>query len=258
MDKGICTLSLVAVRKTNSDAAEILTQLLFGESFEIVNRDHQWVYIKTDYDYYEGWIDEKQMEPVSDLWLEEAKNHLAVSLELAQTVISRDEKIPVLFGSTLPYFDGMNFKIGKRSFLYNGQAHNPLNNHFDPGNLLRKLSNKFLNAPYLWGGRSPFGIDCSGLVQILYKAIGIKLPRDAYQQAGKGQSISFNNETQMGDLAFFSNKAGQIAHVGLLLDQNHILHAYGKVRIDKFDHYGIYHEGLRKYTHKLRIIKRIL
>ncbi len=258
MDKGICTLSLVAVRKTSSDAAEVLTQLLFGESFEIINKDRQWVQIKTDYDHYEGWIDEKQMEAVSHSWLKEAKNHLAVSLELAQTVISRDEKIPVLFGSTLPYFDGMNFKIGKRTFLYNGQAHNPAHNHFDKKQLLQKLANKFINAPYLWGGRSPFGIDCSGLMQVLFKAIGIALPRDAYQQAEQGQSISFNGEASLGDMAFFDNKEGQIAHVGLLLGAGKILHAYGRVRIDKFDHYGIYNEGLRKYTHKLRIIKRIL
>ncbi len=258
MNTGICTLSVIPVRVRPDDASEMISQVLFGESFEILSHNRQWVQIRTHYDQYEGWIDEKQFESISSSWLKSARANSAVSLELAQTVISRDEKIPVLFGSTLPHFDGMNFKIGKRNFIYNGQAHNPALNHFDKEAVLQKLANKFLNAPYLWGGRSPFGVDCSGLVQALFKAIGLSLPRDAYQQAELGQSINFSEEAGLGDLAFFENSEGKIAHVGLLLSSNQILHAYGRVHIDKFDHYGIHSESTGKYTHRLRIIKRFL
>ena len=116
----------------------------------------------------------------------------------------------------------------------------------------------YINAPYLWGGRSPFGIDCSGFTQLVYKIAGKKLPRDAYQQAEIGQTLSFVEEAQSGDLAFFDNEEGSIVHVGILLQDNEIIHASGKVRIDKIDHQGIFNVDTKRYSHKLRLIKKIL
>jgi cell wall-associated NlpC family hydrolase len=116
----------------------------------------------------------------------------------------------------------------------------------------------YLNAPYLWGGRSPFGIDCSGFTQLVYRLQGIKLPRDAYQQAEVGNTLSFIEESEEGDLAFFDNTEGKIIHVGIIMKNNYIIHASGKVRIDRIDQQGIFNSSLKTHTHKLRLIKSIV
>ena len=116
----------------------------------------------------------------------------------------------------------------------------------------------YLNSPYLWGGRSPFGIDCSGFTQMVFKLNGIKLPRDAYEQAEIGKTLNFIEETQKGDLAFFDNEEGKIIHTGIIIDKNKIIHSSGKVRIDNLDHYGIFNAETGKYSHNLRLIKKVV
>ena len=164
--------------------------------------------------------------------------------------------IPVLLGSSLPFYAESHFKIGKEVYAFEGQAQ--IKAEKKNIELLVQNAMMYINTPYLWGGRHPFGIDCSGLVQICYKMIGINLPRDAYQQALKGHALSFIEESQAGDLAFFDNEDGRIIHVGILLEDNYIIHASGKVRIDRIDHQGIYNNDHRDYSHRLRIIKRII
>ena len=116
----------------------------------------------------------------------------------------------------------------------------------------------YLNAPYLWGGKTLFGIDCSGFTQMVYKLNGYKLLRDASQQASQGEVLSFIEESEPGDLAFFDNEEGKIIHVGIMLENNYIIHASGKVRIDRLDHLGIYNAELNRHTHRLRVIKKII
>ena len=123
---------------------------------------------------------------------------------------------------------------------------------------LVKTAFLYLNAPYLWGGKTPFGIDCSGFTQMVYKLNGYKLLRDVSQQATQGEALSFIEESQPGDLAFFDNSEGEIVHVGIIMKDNYIIHAYGKVRIDRLDQSGIYNTEARKHTHKLRVIKKII
>ena len=254
MKNGIALLSIIPVRNEPTHRSEQVTQLLFGETYTIINQQNNWAYISCTHDEYKGWIDLNQFHEISQREfeaIESAENGIA--LELVSSATSGYHSIPILTGSRLPFFDGMNFEIAKEKFIYNGQAiqtSSRSTSHFE------KIAMRYLNAPYLWGGRSPFGIDCSGFTQVVYNCIGIALKRDAYQQAEYGSIVNFVEEAQPGDLAFFSNEEGKIIHVGIVLKDHRIIHASGKVRIDKLDHFGIFNADLKKYSHQLKIIKR--
>ncbi len=255
MNFGITNLSIIPLRNQPSHKSEQVSQLLFGETYEVKQEQNGWLFVKCSYDGYEGWIDEIQHCPVTEKdFLNITNNQPGLALELVYSVTSSAISIPIVAGSSLPFFDGMNFKILKEKFIYNGQA---LQADAQNLTLFDRIAVRYLNVPYLWGGRSPFGIDCSGFTQIVFKFIGIKLHRDAYQQAEQGSVVNFIEEAVPGDLAFFANAEGKIVHTGIILKDHKIIHASGKVRIDKIDHFGIYNEGQKKYTHQLKIIKRI-
>jgi hypothetical protein len=255
MNYGIALLSIVPIRKETSHRSEMVSQLLFGETYSVTSTRGNWLLIKCCYDNYEGWIDSSQHNELNEKEFQTISNSgHGIALELVNTASSSHRAIPVAAGSTLPFFDGMNFKLGKEKFIYNGQAVLP-----DAKNpsLFERVAMRYLNAPYLWGGRSPLGIDCSGLTQMVFKFIGISLLRDAYQQAEQGTIVNFMEETQPGDLAFFHNEEGKIIHVGIILKDQRIIHSSGKVRIDKIDHYGIFNTETKKYSHQLKVIKRM-
>jgi hypothetical protein len=256
MNSGICTLSIIPLRKEPSHKSELISQLLFGETYAITNQQPNWLFIRCLHDEYEGWIDENQHSPLlgRDFGII-GKTESGIALELVSSAASSVHAIPLVIGSSLPGYDGLNFKIGKEKFIYNGQA---LQMEGKNAASIERIAMRYLNAPYLWGGRSPFGIDCSGFTQIVYKFTAFKLFRDAYQQAGQGATVNFIEESQPGDLAFFANDEGRIIHTGLVIKDKRIIHASGKVRIDKINHYGIYNNELKKYTHQLKIIKRML
>lgn len=260
MEYGICNISAVPVRREPSDQSEMVSQLLFGETFSITEIMLKWVKISIDHDNYEGWIDKKQF-----LTLDESnyskinlqKTHLSFDITSPLNVPTHNISFAILLGSSLPGLaeDG-TFSILNNRYKYEG------NSIEMPGLSLREksveLATLYLNAPYLWGGRSPFGIDCSGFTQMVYKLIGAKLKRDASQQAAQGETISFINEALPGDLAFFDDEEGNIIHTGILLGSNQIIHASGHVRIDTIDHHGIYNRETGAYTYNLRIIKQLL
>lgn len=258
MQHGIAFQSLIPIRAKPDHASEQTTQLLFGEMYHVFEQKENWLRIKTVFDNYEGWMHEKQHYHLSAVDAEKLlKSPKSVAAELVQTVTNNDKSFPIVMGSTLYDFDGMNFKIGKEKFVYSGQATNEKTGLLNTEHI-RKFALKLLHAPYQWGGRSPFGIDCSGLTQVVYKVYGIDLPRDAYQQAEAGKILNFINEAREGDLAFFDNDEDRITHTGIILNNDQIIHASGEVRIDTIDHYGIYNKSLKKYTHKLRLLKRII
>lgn len=229
---------------------------MFGETYKVLGEKNNWLKISCLPDNYEGWIYSAQHTALGEKEFESIlPEQTAIAFELACTVSSGKNTAAVVAGSSLPFFDGINFRIGKEKMVYNGQAVIPDRKN---SSLFEKISMKYLGAPYLWGGRSPFGIDCSGFTQVLYKFCSVNLLRDAYQQAEQGTVVNFIEEAVTGDLAFFNNEEGKITHVGMVLKENKIIHASGKVRIDKIDHYGIFNEEEKRYTHHLKLIKRML
>ncbi|MCX6305707.1 MAG: C40 family peptidase [Bacteroidetes bacterium] len=268
MENGICLHSVIPVRAEPSHKSEMVTQVLFGELYCVIEKESSWVKIKLLFDGYEGWIDRLQANMIDDPeYLRLANSETSVTIDLLQLLSFETERmmIPLVIGSSLPGFDESRIRVGQNVYYYEGLVSESLlhqngNSNLDTqrtGQQLIEEAMLYMNAPYLWGGRTPFGIDCSGFVQMVYKLQGYKLLRDASQQAGQGEVISLPGEAEPGDLAFFDDVEGNITHVGMLIDRQRIIHCSGKVQIDSFDQEGIYSVGLKKYTHKLRLIKRI-
>lgn len=256
---GICHLSIVPVRAEPADSSEMVTQLLFGEHFTILERQQKWIKINHAWDNYEGWISAKQYTSINTAQFEILNNTQPTLIaDIANLIINKatKESMAVVMGSVLPEFTKDACKIGAETYLYEGniQTHSSANIRHN----IIETSYNYLNSPYLWGGKSPFGIDCSGFTQMVYKLCGIKILRDAKQQAQQGSALSFIEEAVPGDLAFFDNEEGKIIHVGIVLKNNKIIHASGCVRIDTLDHQGIYNASAKTYTHNLRVIKNIL
>lgn len=257
LEYGICRVAVAPLRAEPSDRAEITSQLLFGDHVQIIEKTENWWKISNAYDGYEGWMDFKQLAGVMpDTW--ERLNdysHLA-PVSLTNTLTAEDGSTYYLSpGSNLPLYEDGYCCIGNEKFK---AGFNPKKVAGSTKNDLIAEAMFFQNVPYLWGGRNLYGIDCSGFMQIVFKLNGIKLSRDAWQQAEQGSVVDFLQEVRPGDVAFFDNDAGRITHVGMMLNTTDIIHASGKVRIDKMDNQGIYNAELGRYTHKLRIIKRFI
>ena len=237
------------MRAEPKDTSELVSQVIYGESFKIIEQRTNWSLIKLSFDNYKGWIDNKQLveisETVYDSTISEANIYSSDLIEFIQ--INNKGLLTIPFGSNLN-----SIKLFDHSFDGNTTK------TIQPKENLVKTSLLFINSPYLWGGRTPFGIDCSGFTQIIYKINGYKIDRDAKDQVNLGVSLSFIEESDPGDLAFFDNKEGDIVHVGIIMEDNHIIHAHGQVRIDRLDQTGIYNVDTKKHTHKLRVIKKII
>jgi gamma-D-glutamyl-L-lysine dipeptidyl-peptidase len=251
---GICNLGIVPIRSEASDRSEMVSQLLFGDTFKIIETTPKWTKILTAFDTYEGWIDNKQFQEISENQyqiLENTENIL--NGELIDFIsYETNQLMPIPLGSSLNFLD-MN-EINSSNFQFEGKKECGIK----PKDNLLKTAFLYLNAPYLWGGKTPFGIDCSGFTQMVYKINGYALFRDASQQAKQGEALSFIEESEPGDLAFFDNDEGNIIHVGIMMENNYIIHASGKVRIDRIDHLGIYNVDTGRHTHKLRVIKKVI
>lgn len=246
MGYGIAINPLIPGRKEGSDRAEMVTQLLFGELYTVLEEKEKWILIQNDADIYQCWIDRKQHHPIDATEYQKlSQDPYQISAEILGET---QGKIKIPFGARVNYTSSSQL-----SEISSFGGETATCDHGD----IEKYAKLFLEAPYLWGGKSILGIDCSGFCQVVFSASGINLPRDAYQQAGLGDTVEFLDEARTGDLAYFDNKDGKITHVGILFGKDRIIHASGKVRIDKIDHQGIYNTELGKYTHKLRIIKRI-
>ena len=269
MEFGICIQSVVPVRSEPSHRSEMVTQVLFGELIRIILHEKEWIRVQLAYDDYQGWICEPQYQVLTETeFLDLFNKETAVTTDLVQLLSNETRKsiLPVLLGSSLPGFDGKKFIISGETYFFEGQVSGSVQSNAEPvspglatsGQSIANDALLYLNAPYLWGGRTPFGIDCSGFVQMVYKLRKIRLLRDAWQQATQGEALNLITEAEPGDLAFFDDVEGNIIHTGLIIDKTHIIHASGRVRIDPIDHEGIFNEELQNYTHRLRVIKRIV
>lgn len=250
MQYGLCSLSIVPVRLEPTDTSEMVTQLLYGDCFKIIDERKKWYKIRIAFDQYEGWVDKKQADLIDESNYKTLSNSSDYSTELVDIIgLPNQQALSICLGSNIAVSPFLKHVFdGRRS----------TNSSAPKRQLIIENALMYLNAPYLWGGKSPFGIDCSGLTQMVYKVNHVLLSRDASQQAKQGETLSFIEESKPGDLAFFDNQDGQIIHVGIIMGDNYIIHAHGQVRIDRLDHTGIFNSDQKQYSHQLRVIKNLL
>jgi hypothetical protein len=250
----VCCIPVSAMRSEPSHRSEMVSQQLFGETCVIIERtrDH-WVRIRSRYDGYEGWCQEGHITII-----DEGQFHVESGKLMngwVNDVEFNGRKMMVPLGSSLALLAGGTSNWNHNMVKFDGEIWDGKTAE-GTGENIRQLASRFLNTSYLWGGKSVFGIDCSGFSQTVFKFFNYPLPRDAYQQAAAGEVVGFLQEARCGDLAFFDNAEGRITHVGIMLNDQEIIHASVKVRIDKMDNEGIINQDTFERTHQLRIIKR--
>ena len=243
---------MLPIRIGPSHRSEMGSQILFGEKYIIIDRSGTWIKVKTIFDNYTGWIDGDHH---TDNYENDEHRTGNVITERVLLSDSNNNNLFIEPGSEVYSVsdDLMSFTIGKRHF----EAANKIQLAPLKGSII-ETSERYINSPYLWGGRLISGMDCSGFTQLAYKLHGINIPRDSFLQAEAGTSVSFLDDARPGDLLFFDNKEGRIDHTGIFYEKGKIIHCSGKVRIDLIDHQGIYRSDMEKYSHKLRLIKRII
>jgi cell wall-associated NlpC family hydrolase len=254
MNFAACIVPVAPIRKEASHRSEMTSQLLFGECVQALQQFGDFVQVHCLFDDYEGWVQLSQLATVSESFTQQ--NHALLTAEPIS--IATINGIPMMLppGCFMGCFNNGVLQIGKYQVTFNQQPFE-LDDSSSEDSLL-SIMQPYLNTSYLWGGKSLFGIDCSGFVQQVYKMLDKQLPRDAYQQAAVGEVVNFLQEAQCGDLAFFDNAEGKITHVGILLNPNKIMHASGKVRVDTIDSMGIINGDTGERTHKLRVVKTVM
>lgn len=240
------TISVIPMRKEPSEQSEMCSEVLFGEEIEVIEQFEKWTKIRLKRDNYEGFVS-NNMLPKQDIFEGETT---IISSSIAIAKVQNEPQIILPAGSIVPK---KGIIIGNNCYKINEE--NCQKRNFAD---IEKVALQFLNVPYRWGGKTIFGIDCSGFVQTVFFICGIQLPRDASQQVAIGNTIDFLTEANVGDLAFFENEESRIVHVGILLNDHQIIHASGQVKISQIDNYGILLDNGNGYSHKLRIIKRII
>jgi gamma-D-glutamyl-L-lysine dipeptidyl-peptidase len=258
LQKGVCRLAMVPVRANAADQAEMVTQLLFGDHYSVIEFSDagNWAKIQIECDQYVGWISAKQHNEISADYFHHLNNtEYKISTDVTSTILYKKRLIQIVIGSVLPISSSELFAVNEQ-FAYNGTSKNL--GEKQQYEFLKQIVKSYMNAPYLWGGKTPFGIDCSGLTQQVMRLCGYQLLRDAKQQFNQGIPVASLEQSLPGDLAFFKSEKGDITHVGIIAEDLKIIHASGYVRKDILNENGIFNDDLSLLTHKLAGIKRIL
>lgn len=254
MKFAICIVPVTPLRSEPSHKSEMISQLIFGEAVIITESNQEgWVKLRNQYDHYEGWVTQSQLAPIEEtLYLESTEDY---TTDFISTIDFSGHPMRIPLGSFLKGIRHGEMKWGKYTASFEGNPYKPNGSPITEKSI-RQFAFQFLNTPYLWGGRTIFGVDCSGFTQTIFRLLGKPLPRDAYMQAQCGESLKEGLKPHCGDLAFFKNKEGKITHVGLMLNDFEIIHAAGKVRVDKLDDYGIQNIDTGTHSHQLAFIRR--
>ena len=232
---GICNLNTIPVRKEKSSKSELTTQLIYGEIYKVLKKDKKWYHIEISDDNYKGWINYSQFYEISKDAFDNISNAKPILLqEISKEIETLDGKMLLSIGAKISSTKALNHSLNKP---YNQKQ-----------TTIAQTAMKYLNTTYLWGGKTHNGIDCSGFSQMVFKINGINILRDANQQANQGKEIDFSS-IEEGDLAFFGEK--KVTHVGIILKNKKIIHAFGKVRIDFLKKNGILNVETNKISHKL-------
>ncbi len=258
MKYGINLNSVIPLRAEPDDRSEMISQLLLGERFICGENSRGFCKISNWIDNYSGWIDEKTITEITEQEYEDLNKQKSyyVAIPLAEAFDLMNKcVIRIPGGSRLPNCDSIGrFSLHERKFQVHRDFILEESEISRDGLLMTAMS--FINAPYMWGGKTVMGIDCSGFTQVVFSLHGYKLPRDSKDQALEGESVSLE-ASQPGDLVFCQNASGDVIHVGIVMDKRRIIHASGRVKIEKLDDQGIYSEEYQRYTHQLHSIRRI-
>lgn len=255
---GICRIAIVSMRMEPDHRSEQVSQLLFGEHYSVVDssEDKKWVRISCAYDEYEGWIQKEQFHTISTEYYDQIGNsNYKISTEISSSILFNKSYRNITIGSILPISTNELFET-EQHLAFGGESKS-LGQKRD-ADFLELIARKYLNTPYLWGGRSPFGIDCSGFTQMVYRICGYMVPRDSSMQLNAGKLVSDFSSIHPGDLAILKDENGIVDHVGILLSDNKIIHASGKVQIDKFLPEGIKNMDTKLVSHHLHQIRRVI
>ena len=253
MERYICENVFVPLRSGPAHKSEMMSQVLFGEKYTVTDTSGNWMKIETVFDKYSGWIDMHHLQHTPDN--QDMKGNV---LNRSLLCFKNDSTKMILeAGCEIfnPDFKQGRFAIGNNIYTTTKEFSN---SYISVNESITDTAMKFINSPYIWGGRIPSGLDCSGFTQLVYKIHGISIKRDSYQQAEEGKPVDFISESKPGDLVFFDNERGRISHVGMILASGLVIHASGRVRIDSIDHQGIFKKEINGYSHKLRTIRRML
>jgi len=253
MEKYICENVFVPLRSGPTHRAEMLSQVLFGEKYHIIDHSGHWIKIETLFDNYTGWIDSNHLQqtPETDDSRGMVLNRSLLCYKKDRTKVVLEAGCEVYY----PDFEIKSFMVGHDLYTTSKEFNH---NYIRHGELPADIAMRFLNSPYIWGGRIPSGMDCSGFTQLVYKIYGLMIPRNSWMQAEIGEPVTFLEETKAGDLVFFDDELGRISHVGIIISRGLVIHSSGRVRIDPIDHMGIFKQEINAYSHRLRTIRRIV
>jgi hypothetical protein len=252
-----CNVARMPLRSEPTHRAEMVNEVLFGERAEVLEiSNNDWARIRCEWDGYEGWCKVGQLAFLSRRDYRKMPKYIVA--RHGDRLVFEEGELSLPLGSELYGLKGARLFLLNQIVKFKGKKKTIKDLTID-GDKLKAAAFQYLHTPYLWGGRTVAGIDCSGLTQMAFKQCGVAIPRDASQQANEGEAIDFLQHAHCGDLAFFDNEEGKITHVGILLDSQTIIHATdtsGRVVVDRIDQGGIISILLKRRTHNLRMVKR--